>query len=120
MTPEEIAAGVFDRWFARVRKHKSSGGVAKGTISACLVVLERLRGEWNLNLESHRAAGGSQIKGASGAAVTRILARYGEARPFAKEGGRTNRGGPGDVKELLESLAEFPGATYSDDIKGEV
>src|SRR5690606_8962584 len=54
----------------------------------------------------HITAGGAQIKGASGAAVARILERFGETRPFSKEGGRTNRGGPGDIRKMLEALDE--------------
>ena len=95
---------IFNNWYDKLPVHKSSGGPAKGTISAALVVLEHLRTDCNLDLEAHRAPGGSQIKGASGQAVKRILERFGEKRPFAKEGGRTNRGGPGDIKPLLEAL----------------
>jgi len=36
--------------------------------------------------------------------VKKILIRFGETRPFAKEGGRTNRGGPGDIKKMLQAL----------------
>ena len=95
---------VIDEWYNALPVHRSSGGPAKGTISAALVVLERLKSNCNLDLESHRAPGGSQIKGASGQAVKKILERFGELRPFAKEGGRTNRGGPGDIKLLLDTL----------------
>lgn len=95
---------LFSSWYENLPAHKSSGGAAKGTIAAALVVLEHLKSECNLDLESHRAPGGSQIKGASGQAVKRILERFGELRPFAKEGGRTNRGAPGDIKPLLEVL----------------
>lgn len=45
-----------------------------------------------------------QIRGASGAAVAGILKGFGEERPFAKEGGRTNRGGPAEIKSLLQAL----------------
>jgi len=45
-----------------------------------------------------------QIRGASGAAVAAILKEFGEERPFAKEGGRTNRGGPAEIKSLLVAL----------------
>jgi hypothetical protein len=95
---------IFRNWYDNLPAHKSSGGPAKGTIAAALVVLEHLKEECNLDLEAHRAPGGSQIKGASGQAVKKILERFGEKRPFAKEGGRTNRGGPGDIKPLLDAL----------------
>lgn len=95
---------IFKNWYDNLPAHKSSGGPAKGTIAAALVVLEHLKTGCNLDLEAHRAPGGSQIKGASGQAVKKILERFGEKRPFAKEGGRTNRGAPGDIKPLLDAL----------------
>lgn len=101
---EKNALALFQAWFSELPVHKASGGPAKGTISAALVVLERLKSDFALDLEAHRAPGGSQIKGASGLAVKKILERYGETRPFAKEGGRTNRGGPGDVKKMLDTI----------------
>jgi len=104
MEIKERALQVFKTWYEKLSIHKPSGGPARGTIGAALVVLDRLKIDFDLNLESHRAAGQSQIKGASGAAVARILARYGENRPFIKEGGRTNRGGPGDVGKMLEAI----------------
>jgi hypothetical protein len=67
-------------------------------------VLERLKADCNLNLSAHRAAGGSQIQGASGSAVQEILTRFDEHRPFLREGGRTNRGAPGDIRRMLETL----------------
>ena len=102
-------------WYDKLPVHKASGGPAKGTIAAALVVLERLKGACDLELEAHRAPGGSQIKGASGQAVKKILERYGENRPFAKEGGRTNRGGPGDIKLLLDALKNTGIANFADE-----
>lgn len=104
MTAEEKTVEAFHKWYASLKTHKASGGPAKGTISVALVLLERLKSEFVLDLEKHRAAGQSQIKGASGAAVKRILAKFGINRPFASEGGRTNRGSPGEIKGLLAAL----------------
>src|SRR5208283_3049568 len=98
------ALELFESWYSHLPVHKASGGPAKGTIAAALVVLERLRENYRLKIEAHTAQGGAQISGASGQAVKKILARFGETRPFAKEGGRTNRGGRGDIKKMLESL----------------
>ncbi len=95
---------LFQDWYDHLPVHKASGGVAKGTICAALVVLDSLKNDFILDINSHLAAGGAQIKGASGAAVARILERFGETRPFSKEGGRTNRGGPGDIKKMLKAL----------------
>ena len=100
------ALELFEAWYSHLPVHKASGGPAKGTIAAALVVLERLREDYRLKIEAHTAQGGAQISGASGQALKKILARFGESRPFAKEGGRTNRGGPGDIKKMLQALKE--------------
>jgi hypothetical protein len=100
------ALELFETWYGHLPVHKASGGPAKGTIAAALVVLERLREDYRLKIEAHTAQGGAQISGASGQAVKKILARFGETRPFAKEGGRTNRGGPGDIKKMFNALKE--------------
>lgn len=105
MDKREQAVLEFNKWYSSLRQHSPSGGVAKGTTAAALVVIDRLMEDFNLELEAHRAPGGAQIKGASGAAVAKILARFGETRPFAKEGGRTNRGAPGDIKLMLQALS---------------
>jgi hypothetical protein len=104
MDIEQEMIDAFESWFDGLPVHKPSGGPAKGTMCAALVVLERLKKDFDLDLDKHRAKGGSQIKGTSGAAVRKILSRHGESRPFSKEGGRTNRGVPGDIKKMLETL----------------
>ncbi len=71
-----------------------------------MVILERLRDAPDLEIGDHTAPGGSQIAGAGGAAVRKILARYGETRGFASEGGRTNRGLRGSIEKLLNALKE--------------
>ncbi len=98
------ALEMFEAWYGNLPVHKASGGPAKGTIAAALVVLERLRESYRLDIDAHTAQGGAQLSGASGQAVKKILAQFGETRPFAKEGGRTNRGGRGDIKKMLEAL----------------
>jgi hypothetical protein len=69
-----------------------------------LVLLKRLKSTYGLDLSSHLAPGGAQIQGASGTAVRKILATFGEHRAFASEGGRTNRGCPADARSLLDTL----------------
>jgi hypothetical protein len=91
-------------WYNSLPTHTRPNWPARGTVAAALVVLERLKGNFDLSLESHRAPGKSQIKGVSGAAVARILATHGETRAFLKEGGRTNRGGPGGIEQMLLAL----------------
>ena len=101
------ALELFESWYNHLPVHKASGGPAKGTIAAALAVLERLKEDYRPEIDAHTAQGGAQISGASGQAVKKILARFGETRPFAKEGGRTNRGGRGDVKKMLEALKKI-------------
>ena len=94
----------FIDWYNALKVVKANNGPANGSIATALVVLNRLQEDYNLNFSAHVADGGMQIKGASGAAVAAILKKFGEERPFAKEGGRTNRGGPSEVKSLLVML----------------
>ena len=91
-------------WYISLKVVKANNGPANGSIATALVVLDRLKEEYNLDFSTHVAEGGMQIRGASGAAVAAILKEFGEERPFAKEGGRTNRGGPAEIKSLLEAL----------------
>lgn len=94
----------FIKWFHSLKIVKANQGPANGSIAAALVVLSKLTDDYNLDFKDHISEGGMQIKGASGAAVAAILRSFGEIRPFAKEGGRTNRGGPSEVNSLLEML----------------
>ncbi len=96
--PEE-----FVRWYDGLKRYANKFP-ARGTISGALVVLERLKTSFDLDIESYTAKGGSQIKGASGEAIKRILADFGETKPFVSEGGRTNRGLRGDIKNLLDTI----------------
>jgi hypothetical protein len=80
---------------------------ARGTISGALVVLEQLKTEYSLDINNHTAKGGSQIKGASGEAIRKILSDFDETRPFLSEGGRTNRGLRGDIEGMLTALKEM-------------
>ncbi|AEE53976.1 DUF4928 family protein [Haliscomenobacter hydrossis] len=95
---------VFEEWYLSLKIVKANAGPANGTIAATLILLERLKEGYDLNFDAHVAPGGAQIRGASGTAVANILKRFEENRPFAKEGGRTNRGGQGDIKPLFKSL----------------
>jgi Domain of unknown function (DUF4928) len=102
---EQKALEAFEAWFNRLQHYPKKGdGPARGTIAAALVVLEHLKTNFSLKLEDHRAKGKSQIKGVSPGAVKKILNKHGESRDFLKEGGRTNRGAPGDVEKMLQAL----------------
>lgn len=100
------ALELFERWYNSLPVHKASGGPAKGTISATLAVIERLKEDYRLDIAAHTAKGGTQISGAGGQALKKILERFGEKRPFTKEGGRTNRGLREQIKMMLEAIRE--------------
>lgn len=94
-------------WYKSLKVIKANDGPANGSIATALVVLERLQTNFDLEFSGHVADGGMQIRGAGGAAVASILKKFGEERPFAREGGRTNRGGPAEIKLLLGALKQI-------------
>ena len=98
-------------WWSRERvdhllSQITGGGPARGVLSSTLVILDRLSRDFDLNLDAHLTPNKGQIKGASGKASSKILARFGESRPFPVEGGRTNRGNIKTAESLLSPLAE--------------
>lgn len=95
-----------DQWFSGLKKY-AGGMPARGTLAGALAVAEALKTNFDLDLESHTAKGGSQIKGASGARVAKILTGLGETRKFLVEGGRTNRGLRGEIKSFLDALEKL-------------
>jgi len=105
MESESPYLQAFKKWYGSLKIVKANHGPANGTLAASLVVLERLKEQYSLDLADHVAPRGTQIKGASGGKVAEILKSFGEERPFSKEGGRTNRGGLSEVKALLETLS---------------
>lgn len=120
MSKPQLAFENFKTWYEELPIYPVSGGPARGTIGAALVVLERLITDYDLSLASHRAAGESQIKGVGKAAVARILAKYGETRAFLNEGGRTNRGVPRDIGKMLDALKRAKLETLSSDQREQI
>lgn len=104
MQNREAAHTAFQEWYEGLPPRHAGVIPAKGTIAGALVVIERLKKNFDLSIDSHTAKGGSQISGAGGAAVRSILERFGESRPFLEEGGRTNRGLRGDIAKLLDAI----------------
>jgi hypothetical protein len=107
MESENKYLQAFKEWFDSLKVVKANKGPANGTLAASLVVLDRLKAAYSLDLSEHVAPRGTQIRGASGGKVTEILKSFGELRPFSKEGGRTNRGGLSEVKSLLDALGKM-------------
>lgn len=115
------AIGALSGWYETRPRSSSGGGLpSKGSVAVGLVLLERLKTTYDLDLNSHLAKGGAQIKGASGAAVKKILADFGEYRPFVSEGGRTNRGSPADARALLEALRHLDLDQFTQDERSSV
>lgn len=105
MTTEKQIMDQFNKWYTSLKRY-TGNFPARGTISGALVVLERLKTNFSLDIDDHTAKGGAQIIGASGEALRRILASYGETRPFVSEGGRTNRGLRGGIQSMLDTLRD--------------
>lgn len=104
MNKEQAPLGIFKEWYKNLKFRKPTEGPARGTIGVALVVLEKMQSDFSLDLDNYRARGKGQLKGMGPAAVKKILSGFGEDRPFLKEGGRTNRGAPGDIESLLAAL----------------
>jgi len=99
----EQALGVFGEWYASVQK-RAKRDFPKGTMAGCLVVLDHLKSDYDLDLNTHLTKNKGQVRGAGGGALRKILTAFGENRGFASEGGRTNRGLLGDIEGMLAAL----------------
>ena len=106
MTGERVAREAFEQWFAGLPTFRHTDGPARGQVAAALVVLDRLKEDYDLSIDSHTAKGGAQVRGLSAASVHKILRQHGENREYLKEGGRTNRSTRGVVSGLLDSLGQ--------------
>jgi hypothetical protein len=107
MRADEKVKSNFTSWYQGLKTMKQYGSrPPKGTVAAALIVLERLRDDCELDIGAHIADGGAQIAGLSLSSLRRILDRFGEAREFPSEGGRTNRGNNKAISLLLEALGQ--------------
>ena len=75
-----------DWWNSFPRRSRSRGNIAGG-----LVIIENMRSNFSLEIESHKAERSDRLRGASAPRVQAILSRFGEDRVFLKEGGRNHR-----------------------------
>lgn len=90
MTTGEITAaldGAIDDWYERQR---TETGVNRNVMTVGLIMCEHM--ETHFPLDEARWFSGSQVRLLGGSRINKILARYGELRPLASEGGRTSRG----------------------------
>ncbi len=106
MTKAEQALGVLQEWWDVLPTYKQNNDLpARATLAGALVVLDRLMSDYSLDMGSHTAKGGAQITGLGRSRTSKILKSFGEERPFLEEGGRTNRGTPANIRQLLDALA---------------
>jgi hypothetical protein len=103
MSLESRAMDVLRDWYSNLHRYQDNLP-AKGSVTAALHVLGRLRREYDLNVASHVAEGGSQIAGLSAASLRKTLTEFGETRQLTSVGGRSNRGSRGDVAALLAAM----------------
>ena len=89
-----------DWWESFPTRLRSRGNIAGG-----LVLLENLRGNFDLDINAHKAPGSDQLRNATRANVQKIMTRFGEERVLLKEGGRTNRGLVKNLTSLLDALS---------------
>ena len=106
MDKSDKVLGAFAEWYDGLEQF--AGFPAKGTIGGALVVLDRLKSDFSLELAHHTAKGGAQIRGVGGPHVSNILRAFVETRPFLSEGGRTNRCLPKDIGAMLSTLDATP------------
>lgn len=109
MSPNNRAIkAAYRQWVSSVPHYPPGSELpARGSIGAALVVLEHLKKDFNLDLASHLAQGGAQVRGLSQNALKAILAKFGEKRALSAVGGRTNRGNPSAVARLLSVLRDL-------------
>ena len=102
MAVQSSFAKIIENWWNSFPpRSKSRGNVAGG-----LVLLENLRENFDLDIETHKASGSDQLRNASRHNVQRILARFDEERILLQEGGRTNRGLMKNLQPLLQALTQ--------------
>ena len=83
----------------------------KGGLCVGLVISSKAKDlTFPIDPESLLAKRGAQVAGLSGAAVKKILAKYGIFKVLAKEGGRTSRGTP----ELMKTYVRVLNALHSE------
>jgi hypothetical protein len=88
---------IVEDWYESQRNR--SGEVKTNVMCAGIYATDHLAGSFPLTVDVYRTD--SQVKGAGGPQMKRILASHGETRIFLAEGGRTSRG----TLPLVESLA---------------
>lgn len=116
---EAQAIRILDDWYESLDLYQNKLP-PKGSIQAALVVLNRLRENYDLSISAHVSEKEAQIAGLSGASVKKILAEFGETRILSTIGGRSNRGARGDVARLLEAMESLKLAEQPTELRSRV
>ncbi len=93
MTPEklkELMVSNMEAWYLE-EVARDAGSGKRYVVCAGLAVLERMRGGHFPLSDGDYITSKNQVR-TSGPLIEKILARYGETRPYLREGGRTTRG----------------------------
>ncbi|MBV9688221.1 MAG: DUF4928 family protein [Ktedonobacteraceae bacterium] len=105
MELEERVARAYQRWYEGLEKGKSNSLPDWGPICTGLIILERLTADYTLDIEHHKTANGSQIRGQGLPLANRILAKFHVAMKLTSgEFGRTNRSSVPTAEKLLDAL----------------
>lgn len=73
-------------------KRGKNGNINRNVMAVGIGISELLQNRFPLTPDYVQSDKGSQVRGLSGACIKSVLARHGEGRAFASEGGRTSRG----------------------------
>ena len=111
------AESILKKWMSLIPSRSRAN---RGNVAGVLVLLERLKADFKLDIQNHRTPDGYQLRGVSKNRVGEILARHGETRLLAKEGGRTNRGLLSNSEILLRVLRDEGVGELSGKARGEL
>src|ERR1700722_10057988 len=112
MTSQEIAdlfLKDIEAW--SVSKTTARGIINTNVMAVGIVMLDHMAVAFPLSEPVYVSAQGSQVKELGGTKIGDILARYGDARSFRSEGGRTSRGSLVLAREFAALLNESQAAT---------
>ncbi|HEX5412054.1 MAG TPA: DUF4928 family protein [Terriglobia bacterium] len=101
---ERKTLSIMQKWFAAEEKRKKTDSDVY-IVCAGLAVLQSLKRSFPIHRADYMTEG-NQVK-TGGPFIQRILAEFGEARPYTREGGRTTRGTVPAATRLVEQLNQM-------------
>jgi len=116
----QVIVRSFLAWLEGLPKEGHARRPATGSVGAAMVVLDRQIESCQIEDEPNLSERGAQVKGVSGPALKKVLAKFGEHRIYSREGGRTNRGAPAAVRAMLKVLRDTGFAELADEERKEV